>query len=264
MLLLLSACLCFVCVCVRACVRVDFSMRNCGSRALAALRATPGVAKATLDFPNRTAVVLGTASRAAITNAIHRAGFSVVSATATATATSGATASSAPAPVTTTASAATRPSLHLDDSVTAPAKLAFPLDGMTCMKNCGTTVQRALRGVDGVLFAVVDYPRAVAVALVPQDQELQMLDALQDAVECVGYGAGRPEALPPGGVPVVFGFSVPDVYVVSSSSSSSSSPSFVVVVVVVVVVSSSSLLLLLLSLLLLLCCRRCCCCCRSS
>ncbi|KAF1787943.1 P-type ATPase, cytoplasmic domain N [Phytophthora cactorum] len=56
------------------------------------------------------------------------------------------------------------------------------VEGMMCMRNCGTTVQSALRSVDGVARAVVDFEQRTAHVDVTADD-------LVDAVECVGFGA---------------------------------------------------------------------------
>ncbi|ETP43540.1 hypothetical protein F442_09753, partial [Phytophthora nicotianae P10297] len=62
------------------------------------------------------------------------------------------------------------------------------VEGMMCMKNCGNTVQSALRSVDGVADAVVDFEKHSAhVECVPGASVTA--DDLVDAVECVGFGA---------------------------------------------------------------------------
>jgi copper chaperone CopZ len=55
------------------------------------------------------------------------------------------------------------------------------------MKNCGTTVQNALRGTHGVRDAVVDFPAKRAT--VWADMHKVKVEDLIDAVECVGFDA---------------------------------------------------------------------------
>ncbi|KAG4223448.1 hypothetical protein PC116_g28087, partial [Phytophthora cactorum] len=95
-----------------------------------------------------------------------------------------------------------------------PLVVELAVEGMMCMKNCGTTVQSALRSVDGVARAVVDFEQRTAhVECVPgasvtADDLVDVVDFEQrtahvecvpgasvtaddlvDAVECVGFGA---------------------------------------------------------------------------
>eukprot|EP00644_Phytophthora_capsici_P013755 jgi/Phyca11/535285/estExt2_fgenesh1_pg.C_PHYCAscaffold_330119 len=70
----------------------------------------------------------------------------------------------------------------------APVVVELAVEGMMCMKNCGNTVQSALRSVEGVSSAVVDFERRSArVECVPG--ACVTADDLVDAVECVGFGA---------------------------------------------------------------------------
>ncbi|KAH7484568.1 hypothetical protein PRIC1_003879 [Phytophthora ramorum] len=62
------------------------------------------------------------------------------------------------------------------------------VDGMMCMKNCGATVQTALRSVDGVASAVVSFERRSARVQCEPGANVTAND-LVDAVECVGFGA---------------------------------------------------------------------------
>eukprot|EP00644_Phytophthora_capsici_P013753 jgi/Phyca11/535284/estExt2_fgenesh1_pg.C_PHYCAscaffold_330117 len=72
--------------------------------------------------------------------------------------------------------------------MTAPLVVELAVEGMMCMKNCGNTVQSALRSVEGVSSAVVDFERRSArVECVPG--ACVTADDLVDAVECVGFGA---------------------------------------------------------------------------
>ncbi|GAB5037995.1 heavy metal translocating p-type atpase [Nannochloropsis oceanica] len=71
------------------------------------------------------------------------------------------------------------------------------IEGMMCMKSCGTTVQNALRALPGVRLAIVTYPEAMARVWQTKQSNLQggvegvKVDAtlLIDAVEGVGFGA---------------------------------------------------------------------------
>ncbi|KAK1945850.1 Copper-transporting ATPase HMA5 [Phytophthora citrophthora] len=72
--------------------------------------------------------------------------------------------------------------------MTAPLVVELAVEGMMCMKNCGNTVQSALRSVEGVSSAVVDFEgRSARVECVPG--ACVTADDLVDAVECVGFGA---------------------------------------------------------------------------
>ena len=69
---------------------------------------------ATVDFPSKSATVTGTASTAALIEAVEAVGFDAA----------------------------------VEAAPSSPVRLS--IDGMMCMKNCGTTVQTALRAVAGV------------------------------------------------------------------------------------------------------------------
>ncbi|KAE8969853.1 hypothetical protein PR003_g28389, partial [Phytophthora rubi] len=73
-----------------------------------------------------------------------------------------------------------------DDAPLLVVELA--VEGMMCMQNCGSTVQRALRGVAGVASAVVDFERRSARVECEPRARVTAAD-LVDAVECVGFGA---------------------------------------------------------------------------
>ncbi|RLN47350.1 hypothetical protein BBJ29_007179 [Phytophthora kernoviae] len=74
----------------------------------------------------------------------------------------------------------------------APVVVELAVEGMMCMKNCGSTVQSALRSVEGVASAVVDFEqRSARVEYLP-DAKVTASD-LVDAVECVGFGAAVKE-----------------------------------------------------------------------
>lgn len=61
----------------------------------------------------------------------------------------------------------------------------FKVLGMMCQKNCGTTVENALRNVPGVLWAKVDFPTQKAEVW----DNLSNSNILKDAVEDVGFEA---------------------------------------------------------------------------
>ncbi|RHY77680.1 hypothetical protein DYB38_010889 [Aphanomyces astaci] len=64
------------------------------------------------------------------------------------------------------------------------------VDGMMCMKNCGTTVQNALRLHEGVQSAYVDYDKSMAtITIDPEHIGVVTEQDLIDTVECVGFDA---------------------------------------------------------------------------
>ncbi|KAF0685140.1 Aste57867_22911 [Aphanomyces stellatus] len=64
------------------------------------------------------------------------------------------------------------------------------IDGMMCMKNCGTTVQNALRLHEGVATAVVDYDKSMATITLDADHVGMVTEQdLIDTVDCVGFDA---------------------------------------------------------------------------
>ena len=56
------------------------------------------------------------------------------------------------------------------------------------MKNCGNTVQNALRDVNGVLYAAVDFPNAKAVVVC---QPSVTADSLIEAADDVGFDCSK-------------------------------------------------------------------------
>ncbi|RHY32739.1 hypothetical protein DYB32_002283 [Aphanomyces invadans] len=61
---------------------------------------------------------------------------------------------------------------------------------MMCMKNCGTTVQNALRLQEGVQSAFVDYDKSMAtITIDPEHIGIVTEQDLIDSVECVGFDA---------------------------------------------------------------------------
>ncbi|KAE9067783.1 hypothetical protein PF010_g27329, partial [Phytophthora fragariae] len=71
------------------------------------------------------------------------------------------------------------------DDDAPPLVVELAVEGMMCMQNCGSTVQRALRGVAS---AVVDFERRSARVECEPRARVTAAD-LVDAVECVGFGA---------------------------------------------------------------------------
>lgn len=78
----------------------------------------------------------------------------------------------------------------VDDSRT----IRLVVDGMMCQKNCGTTVQNALRSVPGVQTAVVSFDERMATVTLAHEGSATLED-LVDMVECVGFDASEFDAL---------------------------------------------------------------------
>ncbi|CCI11155.1 unnamed protein product [Albugo candida] len=82
-------------------------------------------------------------------------------------------------------------SLHASTLARAPLDDGFvelAIEGMMCMKNCGTTVQNALKSVKGVVSAKVDFETHTALVMMDGSQNAQF-GPLVDAIESVGFGA---------------------------------------------------------------------------
>lgn len=73
-------------------------------------------------------------------------------------------------------------SRRLSDSIYPPNAILLEVDGMKCMKNCGTTVENALRSVEGVTYAKVDFKEKQAIVVAHAQ-----IEDLIEAVECVGF-----------------------------------------------------------------------------
>ncbi|OQR83904.1 copper-transporting ATPase [Achlya hypogyna] len=134
-------------------------MKNCGTTVQNALRNMPGVTSAVVDYAEHTATVVMDSSVTAedLVETLDMVGFD----------------------------AAIRDEADLPRNV-----LRLGIDGMMCMKNCGTTVQNALRSVIGVESAVVDYPKSTAtVTIFPDHIDHITVQDLIDEVECVGFDA---------------------------------------------------------------------------
>lgn len=80
-------------------------------------------------------------------------------------------------------------SRRLSDAMFPPSAIVLEVDGMKCMKNCGTTVENALRSVEGVTFAKVHFKERQAIVVAHA-----RIEDLIEAVECVGFSA-RPAAI---------------------------------------------------------------------
>ncbi|KAG6623999.1 putative copper-transporting ATPase [Phytophthora cinnamomi] len=143
-------------------------MKNCGATVQSALRGVAGVASAVVDFERRSARVEcepgARVTAADLVDAVECVGF-------------GAAVQSAPLQETTQQQQAT-------DALT----IELLVEGMMCQKNCGSTVENALRGVDGVAAAVVSFEQRKATVTLRRPGS-STLQELVDMVECVGFEA---------------------------------------------------------------------------
>ena len=73
-------------------------------------------------------------------------------------------------------------------------KFVLDIDGMMCQASCGSTVEAALKGVPGVVGAIVSFPLHAATVICQGDVTE---DQLVDAVETVGFGAVPLSTRPP-------------------------------------------------------------------
>ncbi|KAF1336070.1 Copper-transporting atpase, partial [Globisporangium splendens] len=71
-----------------------------------------------------------------------------------------------------------------------PLVVELLVEGMMCQKNCGTTVENALRNADGVLSAVVSFEKRMATVMLTHEGSTNE-EALIDMVECVGFSASE-------------------------------------------------------------------------
>ena len=122
---------------------------SCGTTVQNALRKVPGVVRAECSYAHEEAKVWGTAPVAELIDAVECMGFDA----------------------------------ELKKDSAAPDVL-LRIDGMMCQNSCGTTVQNALRRVDGVVRAECSYA----------DEEAKVwgtapVTELIDAVECMGFDA---------------------------------------------------------------------------
>ncbi|RAW21445.1 putative copper-transporting ATPase, partial [Phytophthora cactorum] len=146
-------------------------MKNCGTTVQSALRSVDGVARAVVDFEQRTAHVecVPGASVTAddLVDAVECVGFG--------------------AAVKASANAET------ESDAQEPLTLQLLVEGMMCQKNCGTTVENALRSVDGVARAVVSFEQRKATVTLLRPGSAT-LEHLVDMVECVGFEASAYDA----------------------------------------------------------------------
>ncbi|TMW62489.1 hypothetical protein Poli38472_005107 [Pythium oligandrum] len=75
---------------------------------------------------------------------------------------------------------------------TDPSVVRLQVDGMSCMKNCGTTVENALLAVPGVSNAMVDFDERSAYVT-----GVVSIETLIQAVEAVGFSARSDSATTP-------------------------------------------------------------------
>ncbi|KAF4030548.1 haloacid dehalogenase-like hydrolase [Phytophthora infestans] len=146
-------------------------MKNCGNTVQSALRNVDGVADAVVDFEKRSAhieCVPGASVTADdLVDAVECVGFGAAVKMQVNTAT--------------------------ESNTQNPLTLQLLVEGMMCQKNCGTTVENALRGVDGVADVVVSFEqrKATITLLRPGSATLEQL---VDMVECVGFEASAYDA----------------------------------------------------------------------
>lgn len=67
---------------------------------------------------------------------------------------------------------------------TDPSTVCLHVEGMTCMKNCGYTIENALRKVNGVTRAVVDFNEKKAYVAGTAD-----FNDILACIEAIGYSA---------------------------------------------------------------------------
>eukprot|EP00602_Paraphysomonas_sp_CaronLab_P008621 CAMPEP_0185034404 /NCGR_PEP_ID=MMETSP1103-20130426/24264_1 /TAXON_ID=36769 /ORGANISM="Paraphysomonas bandaiensis, Strain Caron Lab Isolate" /LENGTH=1244 /DNA_ID=CAMNT_0027571049 /DNA_START=102 /DNA_END=3836 /DNA_ORIENTATION=+ len=119
---------------------------NCATTVHNALMSVHGVDSADVSFPSHSARVVGTASVNDLIEAVESVGFDAC---------------------------------LIENS---PPTHVFTVMGMMCQKNCGTTVENALRSVPGVLWAKAEFAKQMAMVWGNVDEKL-----LVEAVEDVGF-----------------------------------------------------------------------------
>uniref|UniRef100_M4B294 HMA domain-containing protein n=1 Tax=Hyaloperonospora arabidopsidis (strain Emoy2) TaxID=559515 RepID=M4B294_HYAAE len=143
-------------------------MRNCGTKVQKALRSVDGVASAVVNFKERSARVVcvpgvQVAARDLV-DAVENVGFK----------------------------AALKARAGHEESRTTmadPLTLELLVQGMMCQKNCGSTVENALRSVDGVASVIVSFVERKATVTLRHARSGPTFDELVDVVECVGFDA---------------------------------------------------------------------------
>ena len=145
--------------------------KNCGDTVQNALRAVAGVDAASVVFSEKRAVVNGTASADALLDAVEAVGFEGALKSR-----SGGLATNGAQEMNDLGAAG--------DVVLIMSVVVLDVSGMMCQKNCGDTVQNALRQVPGVTSASVafDTKRGVVYGTAS-------VATLLDAVESVGFEA---------------------------------------------------------------------------
>lgn len=146
-------------------------MKNCGTTVQSALRNVDGVASATVSFDTQSARVV-VARGAQLTgddliDAVESVGFGAAIKKNAATAAN-----------------------YKED----PLEMLLLVEGMMCQKNCGSTVENALRSVDGVLSAVVRFDKRLATVTLVHEGSTN-LEELIDMVECVGFTASEYDSI---------------------------------------------------------------------
>lgn len=153
-------------------------MKNCGSRVLEVTRAVPGVLQAELDFPAKTLTVhlLPSADPSAaeqlIAEAISDAGFDPSLSLGRACN------ASQPAAMKASSEAGTA----------AGIQRRFLVEGMSCMRSCGSSVLAAARSLPGVIDAELDFPSKSLSIFVDRSSSPPSIDGLVcRAVEAEGF-----------------------------------------------------------------------------
>ncbi|DAZ96747.1 TPA: hypothetical protein N0F65_012324 [Lagenidium giganteum] len=151
-------------------------MKNCGTTVQNTLRAVEGVDSAVVSFETHSArVVLARGAKVTpddLVDAVEAVGFGAAVQTA-----NGRDEGSASA------------SANAD-----PLVISLLVEGMMCQKNCGTTVENALRNTDGVQQAIVSFEKSLATVTLTHEGSTT-LEELIDMVECVGFSAEAYDAV---------------------------------------------------------------------
>ncbi|TMW62791.1 hypothetical protein Poli38472_005409 [Pythium oligandrum] len=142
-------------------------MKNCGTTVQSALRNVPGVISAVVSFETHSARVECAAGVTGddLVDAVECVGFGAV---------------------------VKKDSLNATKPVD-PLVIELLVEGMMCQKNCGSTVENALRNVDGVLSAVVVFDKRKATVTLTHEHSAT-LEELIDMVEIIGFSASEYDA----------------------------------------------------------------------
>lgn len=143
-------------------------MKNCGTTVQSALRNVPGVDSAVVSFETQSARVVcrreACVSADTLIDAVECVGFG-----------------------------AELSENSDDEKPSNPLVISLLVEGMMCQKNCGTTVENALRSVDGVLMVVVEFDKRRATVTLTHEGSTTM-EELIDMVDCVGFTASAYDA----------------------------------------------------------------------